>query len=109
MNIEEQIKEYILSQPELKSKELQELHSIILKIMPLCKLWFLDGKNNQNKIVSNPNIGYGFQTIKYANGNTKEFYKIGLSANQTGISLYLMGINDKTYLNREYGEKLGKA
>ncbi len=88
---------------------MQELHRIILKVMPGCKLWFLDGKNSENKIVSNPNIGYGSQTIKYADGTTREFYQIGLSANKTGISVYILGIKDKKYLAQRYGKELGKA
>jgi hypothetical protein len=90
MSIEEQIKEYIDSQPEPKRVEMQELHGVILELMPECKLWFLDGKNDEGKIVSNPNIGYGFYTIKYADGTTREFYQIGLSPNTTGISVYIM-------------------
>ena len=77
--------------------------------MPKCKLWFLNGKDDNGKIVTNPNIGYGLQTIKYADGKTKEFYQIGISLNTIGISVYIMGIKDKTYLAKTYGEKLGKA
>jgi len=109
MNVKEQIKNYITGQPEPKRSEMQELHRFILQVMPGCKLWFLDGKNSENKIVSNPNIGYGFYTIKYADGKTREFYQIGLSANTTGISVYILGIKDKTYLAQTYGKKLGKA
>ena len=109
MNIPEQIQEYISSQPEPKRGDMQELHQSILQVMPGCKLWFLDGKNSENKIVSNPNIGYGSYTIKYADGKTREFYQIGLSANKTGISVYILGIKDKTYLAQTYGAKLGKA
>ena len=109
MNIQEQSKEYISIQSEPKRSEMQELHRIILQVLPECKLWFLDGKNSENKTVSNPNIGYGFQTIKYANGKTRPFYQIGLSSNTTGISIYIIGIEDKTYLARTYGKKLGKA
>ena len=109
MNIQEQIKKYITSQPEPKRSDMQALHRIILQVKPTCELWFLDGKNSENKTVSNPNIGYGFQTIKYADGKTREFYQIGLSANTTGISVYIIGVEDKTYLARTYGEKLGKA
>jgi hypothetical protein len=72
-------------------------------------LWFLDGRDSQNKIVSNPNIGYGSYTIKYASGETKEFYQVGISANTTGISVYIMGLKDKTYLSQTYGKQLGKA
>jgi hypothetical protein len=109
MNIKEQIKAYIASQPDPKRSDMQELHRIILELMPGCKLWFLDGKDSNNKIVSNPNIGYGFYTIQYADGKTKEFYQIGLSANTTGISVYILGIPDKTYLAKTYGKSIGKA
>ena len=109
MKVQEQIKNYITSQPEPKRSDMQALHRIFLQIMPACKLWFLDGKNSENKIVSNPNIGYGSHTIKYADGTTREFYQIGLSANKTGISVYILGIKDKTYLAKIYGKKLGKA
>ncbi|MCP9768923.1 DUF1801 domain-containing protein [Lacihabitans sp. LS3-19] len=109
MSISDQIKDYIYSQTEPKRSEMQELNDLILQIMPDCKLWFLDGKDEKGKIVSNPNIGFGKYTIKYANGSTKEFYQIGLSANTTGISVYIMGISDKTYLAQTFGEKLGKV
>jgi Domain of unknown function (DU1801) len=109
MNVKEQIKKYITSQPEPKRSEMQELHDFILQAMPACKLWFLDGKNSEGKIVSNPNAGYGSYTIKYTDGTTREFYQIGLSANTTGISVYIMGIKDNKYLAQTYGKKLGKA
>ncbi|NML70398.1 DUF1801 domain-containing protein [Chryseobacterium sp. RP-3-3] len=109
MNIQEQIIEYITSQPEPKRSDMQELHRIILEIGPECKLWFLDGKNSEGKTVSNPNIGYGFQTLPYAGGKTRGFYQIGISANTTGISVYILSIADKTYLSQTYGDKIGKA
>ena len=109
MSVQEQIKEYITSQPEPKRKDMQELHRLILELMPACKLWFLDGKNSENKIVSNPNVGYGLYNIKYADGTTREFYQIGMSSNTSGISVYILGIDDKKYLAKTYGEKIGKA
>ncbi len=109
MNLQEQIDVYISGQPEPKRSDMQALHRSILQAMPGCKLWFLDGKNSENKTVSNPNIGYGLQTIKSADGKSREFYQIGLSANTTGISVYILGIKDKHYLAQTYGEKLGKA
>jgi hypothetical protein len=109
MNLQDQINDYIASQPEPKRSDMQELHRIIPEIKPGCKLWFLDGKNNGNKAVYNTNIGYGAYTIKYADGKTREFYQVGMSANTTGISVYIMGIDDKTYLAKTYGEKIGKA
>ncbi|MES2849027.1 MAG: DUF1801 domain-containing protein [Bacteroidota bacterium] len=109
MNIKEQIKKYIDSQPEPKRSDMQGLHQHILQALPKCKLWFLDGKDDKGKTVSNPNIGYGSYSIKYADGTNREFYQIGLSANTTGISVYIMGIKDKTYLPQAFGKKLGKA
>src|SRR5476651_1475437 len=109
MNVQEEIKEYIASQPEPKRSDMQALHRMILQVLPGCKLWFLDGKNSENKTVSNPNIGYGFYTIKYADGKTRDFFQIGLSANTTGISVYILGLKDKTFLAQTYGKDLGKA
>jgi hypothetical protein len=109
MKVEAQIKEYIASQPEAKRTDLLQLQRLITEAMPGAKLWFLDGKNEEGKVVSNPNIGYGQYTMTYANGTTRDFYQIGLSANTTGISVYIMGIDDKTYLANKYGKALGKA
>ena len=109
IKVQEQIKNYIAGQPEPKRSEIQTLHQRTLQTLPGCKLWFEDGKDSENKTVSNPTIGYGLQTIKYANGKTREFFQIGISANQTGISVYILGIKDKQYLAQTYGKKLGKA
>ena len=109
MNVQEQIKKYIASQPEPKRSEMRTLHDSILKISPGCKLWFLDGKDDKGKIVSNPNIGYGNFTMTLTAGKTREFYQIGLSPNATGISVYIIGIEDKKYLPETFGKTLGKA
>ncbi|MBS1529825.1 MAG: DUF1801 domain-containing protein [Bacteroidetes bacterium] len=109
MNVQEQIEKYITSQPEPKRSDMQALHTYILQTLPGCKLWFDDGKNSEGKVVSNPNVGYGSYTIKYADGKTREIYQIGLSANTTGISVYILGIKDKKYLAETYGKTLGKA
>lgn len=109
MNVQEQIDKYISSQPEPKQSDMQSLHRLIRQVSPTCKLWFTDGKNSAGKTIANPNIGYGFYTIKYADGTTRDFYQIGLSANTTGISVYILGIKDKTYLAKTYEKTLGKA
>lgn len=106
---EEQIASYIEGQPEAKQADLQALHKLIRKAAPKGKLWFSDGRNSEGKVVSNPSIGYGSYTIKYADGTSREFYRIGLSANTSGISVYIMGLADKTYLAKTYGKKIGKA
>ena len=109
MSVQVQIKKYINSLPEPKRSDIELLHKHILLLLPKCKLWFLDGKDDNGKIVSNPNIGYGLQTIKYADGKTKAFYQIGVIANSTGISVYIMGMEDKKRLPETYGKIIGKA
>jgi hypothetical protein len=109
VTVGDQIKAYISSQPEPKRTDIEELHRAILNLAPGCRLWFLDGKDEKGKAVSNPNIGYGVRTMTYADGRTREFYRIGVSANTSGISVYILGTPDKTYLARTYGKDLGKA
>ena len=109
MNVHEEIAEYIAAQPERKRTDMQALHGIIQGLMPECRLWFLDGKDERGRTISNPNIGYGLQTKKYSDGSTRAFYQIGMSANTSGISVYILGIKDKTCLAKTYGKTLGKA
>lgn len=109
MSIEAQIEEYIAGQPAPKGDELRTLHALMLRLSPDAQLWFLDGRNEAGKVVSNPNIGYGHQVMPLAGGKSRDFYRIGLSANTTGISIYILGIADKKYLAETYGTRLGKA
>jgi hypothetical protein len=109
MNVHAQISDYLAAQPARKRRDMEALHDLILGLMPDGRLWFLDGKDERGRTVSNPNIGYGCRTMTYADGRTREFYQIGLSANTTGISVYIMGLDDKTYLAETYGGALGKA
>ena len=109
MSVQKQIKEFIASHPESKRSDLQALHELVLQINPKCKVWFLDGKNADGKSVSNPNIGYGSRDHRYADGTVGKFYQVGLSPNKTGISVYILGIEDKKYLAETYGKDLGKA
>lgn len=108
-NVQEEIEKNITGQPEPKRTDMRQLHALMLRILPEGKLWFDDGKDTENKTVANPTIGYGLHTIKYADGKTREFFQIGMSANTTGISIYILGIKDKTYLPQTYGKQIGKA
>ena len=109
MNIQDQIKNYFSSLPETKRADMETLHQRIQQELPGSKLWFLDGTDDKGKVVSNPNVGYGLQTITYADGKTKPFYQVGISANSTGISVYIMGLDDKKYLPDTYAKTIGKA
>lgn len=107
--IQEQIKQYISSLPEPKRSDMEALHQRIKDMVPGTKLWFEDGKDSEGKTVSNPNIGYGSYTIHSANGSSREFFQVGISGNTTGISVYILGIKDRTYLSRTFAAQLGKA
>jgi len=109
MTVDAQIDAHIAGQPEPKRGDIQTLHALILGLAPGCRLWFDDGRNSEGKVVTNPTIGYGFHTIRYADGKTKDFFQIGVSANTTGISVYILGLPDKTYLAKTFGDTIGKA
>jgi hypothetical protein len=109
MTVEEQIDAYIAGLPEPKRDDVLTVHSLLVEAAPGCRLWFLDGRNANGKVVSNPNIGYGVRTIRNAGGGTREFYGVGLSATSTGVSVYVIGLEDKSYLARTYGAALGRA
>jgi hypothetical protein len=109
MTTQEQINSYISSIPEPKQSDLIQLHQFILNLNPTCKIWFFDGKDKDNKTVSNPTIGYGELTMNYSNGSTANWFQIGVSANKLGISIYILGIKDKTYLSQNFGKEIGKA
>ena len=109
MNVQKQINDFIEAESETKRKDLEILHQLILKILPNGKLWFDTGVNADNKASFNPTIGYGLQSLKYANGSSRDFFQIGVSANKTGISVYILGLDDKTYIAKNFGDKIGKA
>ena len=109
MDVSEQVEAYLATQPEPKQADLRQLHAHLQAEFPGCRLWFSDGTNEDGKVVTNPSIGYGVRTIRYADGSSREFYRIGLSANATGISVYVLGLDDKTYLARTYAASIGKA
>ena len=109
MALDDQINRYLESIPEPKQTDMRRLHGAILEMNPGCKLWFLDGKDESGKVVSNPNIGYGTLSKKYADGKIKEFYQTGISANSAGLSVYIMGIDDKKYLQEKYAHAIGRA
>lgn len=109
MTTAQQIDTFRAGLPEAKRADIDALHEFILGLLPGTRLWFEDGKDSTGKVVSNPNIGYGYQVLKYADGKTREFFQVGLSANATGVSVYILGIDDKAYLSQTYGDSIGKA
>jgi len=41
---------------------------------------FLDGKDANGKVITNPNIGYGNLQLQYKDGSSKPFYQVGITA-----------------------------
>jgi hypothetical protein len=68
MDTPERVEAYLASRPEPKQTDLRQLHAHMLAVFPGCGLWFNDGKNEDGKVVANPNIGYGVYTISYSDG-----------------------------------------
>jgi hypothetical protein len=109
MEIERQILKFIALQEDTKQQDFRSLHELMRSILPTGKLWMEDGKNEEGKVVTNPTIGYGQQTMLLAKGKSREMFQIGISANTSGISIYLIGIRNKLDLAEQFGHKLGKA
>lgn len=109
MDITSQIDNYLQNLEASKRADMETLHQQILALAPDSRLWFLDGRDDTGKVVTNPNIGYGELQLNYADGSQKDFYRVGISGNSTGISVYIMGLNDKKLLADTYGGRIGKA
>ena len=109
MNVSELIRSYIDSLPEPKQSDMRLLHETVLALSPGSKLWFLDGRDETGKVVSNPSIGYGTFEKPQANGKTRTLFQVGLSANSAGLTVYIMSLSDKAYLKNTYGSTIGKA
>jgi hypothetical protein len=109
LDVQSQIQSHFENLENAKSFELQQLHKLIVKINPTCKLCFDNGINEEGKVVTNPTIGYGLQTLHYAKSETKEFFQIGICATTTGISIYIIGIKDKNILKETFAPSIGKA
>ena len=52
MDVQKQIEEHLSGHAEPKRSDLRQLHDMILRINPTAKLWFLDGKNDEGKVVA---------------------------------------------------------
>ena len=45
MNVHTRSDDYLAAQPERKRGDMQILHGMMPRLMPDCRLWFLDGKD----------------------------------------------------------------
>lgn len=104
-----QVREFITSLSEPIQSQLLSLHLEFSKLDRSKKLWFDQGVDEKGKVTNNPTIGYGQQTLVYANGKTKPFFRVGLCPTASGISVYILGLKDKGFLSKSYSQRIGKA
>ncbi len=109
MKIEEQIDHHLNALPKEKGDELRLLFDIIRNEIPKAQLHFFDGKNAEGKVVANPTIGFGNCRLHYADGRHQDTFRLGISANSTGLSIHILGLKDKIFLTEFLGTRLGKV
>jgi hypothetical protein len=91
--------EYIAAVEEPKRSELQQLHDLIRQMLP-----------NFEPVMISGFMGYGQFHYK---GKSKacegEWFRVGLSANKTGISLYVCCGDENGYFPEQVKDRIGKA
>ena len=109
MSTQQLIQDYLNSLTDAKKSDLTTIHDLVLSLHPHIELSFDSGKNSENITVSNPSIGYGTYMHRYANGDIKPMYALGISANTSGISIYCLNLKDRNILKDQFGPSIGKA
>jgi hypothetical protein len=91
--------EYIAAVEEPKRQELQQLHDLVRTLLPKFEPVIISGI-----------MGYGQFHYK---GKSKacegEWFRVGLSANKTGISIYICAGDENGYFPEQARDRLGKA
>ena len=100
---------YLQKLPRSKQQELQEFIRIVAQVAPKEKAIFYDGKDKEGKVVTNPALGFGSYLHHFSDGRVEQLYRIGISPNATGFSIYVLGLMDKEILKTRFANSLGKA
>lgn len=91
--------EYIAGVEEPKRQELQLLHDLVRKTVPSFEPVMIAGV-----------MGYGQFHYKGKSKSCEgEWFRVGLSANKTGISIYICAGDEKGYFPEQVRDQLGKA
>jgi len=104
-----EINHYLNSIDDGKKEDILLLHQFIQDCLTVTELSFHSGLNEEQKIVSNPIIGYGSYQHRFAKGKIAPMFQIGLTANTNGISIHIMGIRQKLDLPNLISPQIGKA
>lgn len=89
---------YLDTLEEPRRGEVETLHKLIRKTVPKFAPFMLGGI-----------IGYGKYHYKYASGREGDWFHIGLTSGKTGISVYVVAVDENGYLAEQAKAKLGKA
>ena len=92
------VEEYLAEIQEPKRSEMVQLDALIRRILP-----------DHERLMFAGIIGYGPFHYKYPSGREGDWYKVGLVANKTGISVYVMAGDKGGYLAEQAKPFLGKA
>lgn len=109
MTTEILIEQHFQNLPSPKAEALRGLYQLLREEIPQAELHFFDGRNEAGKVVTNPTIGFGKSRIHYTNGSFQDTFRIGICATSIGLSIYILGLEDKKFLNEFLGDRLGKA
>lgn len=90
---------YLSSLNDAQRPDMQGLLQMVQTIFPNQQPTFFDGKNKEGKVLTNPSIGFGSYLHRYADGREAQMYRLGLSANSKGFSIYLLGLPDLSLIH----------
>jgi hypothetical protein len=109
MTITNRVENHFQNLTFTKEEALRALYQLIREEIPQAELHFFDGLNEEGKVVTNPTIGFGKSRIYYTNGSFQDTFRIGICATSAGLSIHILGLKDKNFLNEFLGTRLGKA
>jgi len=91
--------EYIAAVEEPKRSELQTLHNLIREVLP-----------EFDQVIISGFMGYGSFHYKGKSKSCEgEWFRVGLSANKTGISIHICAGDANGYFPEQAKDRLGKA
>ena len=80
--------------PDTKQHELHEFIRMVAQVASEEKATFFDGKDNEGKVVTNTTLGFGSYLHHFSDGRVEPMYRIGISPNATGFSIYVLGLKN---------------
>lgn len=99
--------DYISSLPPERRSEIEALDALLSELLPEQEKTMWEGKlwgGTDQRI-----IGYGDYSYGRSDGNTVEWFMVGLTAQKNYISIYVNATDEDGYVTQRWANKLGKA